>query len=147
MRDCSQTLFLRHDEADEEFEILPNQSLLLIWTGIFLRHKFNLSCARAEDSHPTALHKSSLPGLRMSLCLTPLLGPTACWRRTRTILMSAIVTVMNCHCVVLKGTNSTINGVYARCRGIESVIVKSDNCAAASRVCRSAARALIVLSI
>jgi hypothetical protein len=44
-----------------------------------------------------------------------------------------VVTVMNCHGLVLKGTNSTVDGVYARGHGIDSVIVKSDNYAPASQ--------------
>ncbi len=43
-----------------------------------------------------------------------------------------VVTVMNCHGLVLKGTNSTVDGVYARGHGIDAVIVKSDNYAPAS---------------
>jgi hypothetical protein len=37
-----------------------------------------------------------------------------------------VQTVMNQHGLVLKGTNSTVDGVYARGHGIDSVIVKSD---------------------
>lgn len=37
-----------------------------------------------------------------------------------------VQTVMNCHGLVLKGTNSRVDGVYARGHGIDSVIVKSD---------------------
>ena len=37
-----------------------------------------------------------------------------------------VMTVMNRHGLVLKGTNSTINGVYSRGHSIDSVIVKSD---------------------
>jgi hypothetical protein len=44
-----------------------------------------------------------------------------------------IVTVMNCHGLALKGTNSTVVGVHARGHGIDSVIVKSDNYAPASK--------------
>jgi hypothetical protein len=44
-----------------------------------------------------------------------------------------VVTVMNCHGLVLKGTNSTVDGVYSRGHGIDSVIVKSDNYAPASQ--------------
>jgi hypothetical protein len=43
-----------------------------------------------------------------------------------------VVTVMNCHGLVLKGTNSTVDGAYARGHGIDSVIVESDNYAPAS---------------
>jgi hypothetical protein len=43
-----------------------------------------------------------------------------------------VVTVMNCHGFVLKGTNSTVDGVYSRGHGIDSIIVKSDNYAPAS---------------
>jgi len=43
-----------------------------------------------------------------------------------------VVTVMNCHGLVLKGTNSTVNGVYARGHGIDSILVKSDNYAPSS---------------
>jgi hypothetical protein len=43
-----------------------------------------------------------------------------------------VVTVMNCHGFVLKGTNSTVDGVYSRGHGIDSVIVKSDNYAPTS---------------
>lgn len=44
-----------------------------------------------------------------------------------------VVTVMNCHGLVLKGTNSTVDGVYARGHGIDSIIIKSDNYAPASQ--------------
>jgi hypothetical protein len=44
-----------------------------------------------------------------------------------------VVTVMNCHGLVLKGTNSTVDGVYARGHGIDSVIVESDNYAPTSQ--------------
>jgi hypothetical protein len=44
-----------------------------------------------------------------------------------------VVTVMNCHGFVLKGTNSTVDGVYSRGHGIDSIIVKSDNYAPASQ--------------
>jgi len=44
-----------------------------------------------------------------------------------------VVAVMNCHGVVLKGTNSTVDGVYSRGHGIDSIIVKSDNYAPASQ--------------
>src|SRR5438552_3105481 len=44
-----------------------------------------------------------------------------------------VVTVMNCHGLVLKGTNSTVNGVYSRGHGIDSVIVESDNYAPTSQ--------------
>jgi hypothetical protein len=37
-----------------------------------------------------------------------------------------VVTVMNQHGLVLKGTNSTVVGVYARGHGNDSIIVKSD---------------------
>jgi len=37
-----------------------------------------------------------------------------------------VQTVMNLHGLVLKGTNSKIDGVYARGHGIDSVIVESD---------------------
>lgn len=37
-----------------------------------------------------------------------------------------VQTVMNQHGLVLKGTNSTVDGVYSRGHGINSVIVKSD---------------------
>lgn len=43
-----------------------------------------------------------------------------------------VQTVMNQHGLVLKGTNSTVDGVYARGHGIDSVIVKSDAYAPAS---------------
>lgn len=43
-----------------------------------------------------------------------------------------VVTVMNQHGLVLKGTNSTVTGVHARGHGISSVSVKSDNYAPAS---------------
>ena len=41
-------------------------------------------------------------------------------------------TVMNCHGLVLKGTNSLVDGVYSRGHGIDSVIVKSDTYAPSS---------------
>lgn len=44
-----------------------------------------------------------------------------------------IVTVMNQHGFVLKGTNSIVDGVFARGHGIDSIIVKSDNYAPASQ--------------
>ena len=44
-----------------------------------------------------------------------------------------VVTVMNCHGLALKGTNSTVVGVHARGHGIDSVIVKPDNYAPASK--------------
>jgi len=44
-----------------------------------------------------------------------------------------VVTVMNCHGFVLKGTNSTVDGVYARGHGIDSVIVESDDYAPTSQ--------------
>lgn len=44
-----------------------------------------------------------------------------------------VVAVMNCHGVVLKGTNSTVNGVYSRGHGIDAVIVESDNYAPTSQ--------------
>jgi len=44
-----------------------------------------------------------------------------------------VVTVMNCHGLVLKGTKSTVDGVYARGHGIDSIIVKSDNYAPTSQ--------------
>jgi hypothetical protein len=43
-----------------------------------------------------------------------------------------VVTVMNQHGLVLKGTNSTVTGVYARGHGTSSISVKSDNYAPAS---------------
>jgi len=43
-----------------------------------------------------------------------------------------VVTVMNEHGFVLKGTNSTVGQVYARGHGIDSIIVKSDDYAPAS---------------
>lgn len=46
--------------------------------------------------------------------------------------ISNVVTVMNQHGFVLKGTNSTVTGVYARGHGINSIDVKSDNYAPAS---------------
>ena len=44
-----------------------------------------------------------------------------------------VQTVMNCHGLVLKGTNSRVDGVFARGHGIDSVIVKSDGYAPASQ--------------
>lgn len=44
-----------------------------------------------------------------------------------------VVTVMNQHGLVLKGTNSTVDGVFARGHGIDSVLVKSDDYAPASQ--------------
>lgn len=44
-----------------------------------------------------------------------------------------VQTVMNCHGLVLKGTNSKVDGVYSRGHGIDSVIVKSDAYAPASQ--------------
>jgi hypothetical protein len=38
-----------------------------------------------------------------------------------------VTTALNQHGLVLKGTDSTVNGVYARGHGIDSVILKSDN--------------------
>lgn len=40
--------------------------------------------------------------------------------------------VLNCHGLVLKGTNSKVDGVYSRGHGMDSVIVKSDAYAPAS---------------
>ncbi len=44
-----------------------------------------------------------------------------------------VVAVMNCHGLVLKGTNSTVDGVYSRGHGIDSIIIKADNYAPASQ--------------
>jgi hypothetical protein len=44
-----------------------------------------------------------------------------------------VQTVMNCHGFVLKGTHSTVDGVYSRGHGIDSVIVKSDTYATSSQ--------------
>ena len=44
-----------------------------------------------------------------------------------------VVTVMNQHGFVLKGTNSIVDGVFARGHGIDSVIVKSDDYAPTSQ--------------
>jgi hypothetical protein len=44
-----------------------------------------------------------------------------------------VVTVMNQHGLVLKGTNSTVDGVFSRGHGIDSVLVKSDDYAPASQ--------------
>jgi hypothetical protein len=44
-----------------------------------------------------------------------------------------VVTVMNCHGLVLKGTNSVVDGVYSRGHGIDSVIVESDDYAPTSQ--------------
>ena len=44
-----------------------------------------------------------------------------------------VVTAMNCHGLVLKGTNSTVDGVYARGHGIDAVIVESDDYAPTSK--------------
>jgi len=41
--------------------------------------------------------------------------------------------IVNCHGFVLKGTNSTVDGVYSRGHGIDSIIVKSHNYAPASQ--------------
>jgi len=43
-----------------------------------------------------------------------------------------VTTVMNQHGLVLKGTNSTVDGVHARGHGIDSIIVKSDSYAPVS---------------
>lgn len=44
-----------------------------------------------------------------------------------------VIAVKNCHGLVLKGTNSTVDGVFSRGHSITSVIVKSDNYAPASQ--------------
>jgi hypothetical protein len=44
-----------------------------------------------------------------------------------------VQTVMNGHGLVLKGTNSRVDGVFARGHGVDSVIVKSDGYAPASQ--------------
>jgi hypothetical protein len=44
-----------------------------------------------------------------------------------------MATVMNCHGLVLKGTNSVVDGVYSRGHGIDSVIVESDDYAPTSQ--------------
>lgn len=44
-----------------------------------------------------------------------------------------VQTVMNCHGLVLKGTNSTVDGVFARGHGIDSVIVKAETFALVSQ--------------
>jgi hypothetical protein len=44
-----------------------------------------------------------------------------------------VATVMNCHGLVLKGTNSVVDGVYSRGHGIDSVIVESDDYAPTSQ--------------
>jgi hypothetical protein len=44
-----------------------------------------------------------------------------------------VVTVMNCRGLVLKGTNSVVDGVYSRGHGIDSVIVESDDYAPTSQ--------------
>jgi hypothetical protein len=44
-----------------------------------------------------------------------------------------VQTVMNCHGLVLKGTNSTVDGVLARGHGIDSVIIKAETFAPVSQ--------------
>jgi len=44
-----------------------------------------------------------------------------------------VVTAMNCHGLALKGTNSTVDGVYAKGHGIDAVIVESDDYAPTSK--------------
>ena len=44
-----------------------------------------------------------------------------------------VVTAMNCHGLVLKRTNSTMDGVYARGHGTDAVIVESGDYAPTSK--------------
>ena len=45
-----------------------------------------------------------------------------------------VKTVYNCHGLVIKGTGVTVDGVWARGHGIDSIIVKSDNYAPAGNI-------------